>query len=82
MAGAFDNLNGIKRSSFFAGDDENDSTSFIEKLIKYGNKIQNEGQSMQQSLFGDFIPIQCSCFSLNRTMWNLVSIANQVFLYW
>lgn len=54
MAGAFDNLNGIKRSCFFAGDDENDSTSFIEKLIRYGNKIQLETQSMQQSLFGAF----------------------------
>ncbi|MBN1985884.1 MAG: DNA polymerase III subunit alpha, partial [Prolixibacteraceae bacterium] len=53
MAGAFDNLDKIKRSSFFAGDDENDSTTFIEKLIRYGNKIQNENQSMQQSLFGD-----------------------------
>ncbi len=52
-AGAFDNLDGIKRSCFFAGDDENDPTTFTEKLIKYGNKIQNENQSMQQSLFGD-----------------------------
>ncbi len=52
MAGAFDNLNGIKRSSLFAGDDENDPTSFIEKLIRYGNKIQIETQSAQQSLFG------------------------------
>ena len=54
MAGAFDSLNGIKRSCFFAGDDENDSTSFIEKLIKYGNKIQSEKQNTQQSLFGTF----------------------------
>jgi DNA polymerase-3 subunit alpha len=52
IAGAFDNLGGIKRSSLFAGDDENDSTSFIEKLIKYGNKFQLETQSAQQSLFG------------------------------
>ncbi|MFW6277644.1 MAG: DNA polymerase III subunit alpha, partial [Prolixibacteraceae bacterium] len=52
MAGAFDNLGGIKRSCFFAGNDENDSTTFIEKLIRYGNKIQNENLSMQQSLFG------------------------------
>ncbi|WP_372935916.1 OB-fold nucleic acid binding domain-containing protein, partial [Mariniphaga sediminis] len=41
------------RSSFFAGENENDSTTFIEKLIRYGNKIQTESQSMQQSLFGD-----------------------------
>jgi len=53
MAGAFDNLEGIRRSSFFAGDDENDNTTFIEKLIRYGNKIQTENQSMQQTLFGD-----------------------------
>ncbi|MBT6004365.1 MAG: DNA polymerase III subunit alpha, partial [Prolixibacteraceae bacterium] len=54
MAGGFDNLNKIKRSSFFVGNDENDKTTFIEKLLRYGNKIQNESQSMQQSLFGSF----------------------------
>ena len=52
IAGAFDNLEGIKRSSLFAGDDESDSTTFIEKLIRYGNLIQLEKQSAQQSLFG------------------------------
>ncbi len=51
MSGAFDGFGNIKRSQFFAGEDENDST-FIEKLIRYGNKIQSESQSMQQSLFG------------------------------
>jgi DNA polymerase-3 subunit alpha len=54
MAGAFDGLKSIKRSQFFAGDDENDSSIFIEKLLRYGNKAQNEKQSMQQSLFGAF----------------------------
>jgi len=51
IAGAFDNLNEIKRSSLFAGDDENDSTSFIEKLIRYGSRVQLETQNAQQSLF-------------------------------
>ena len=51
IAGAFDNLEGIKRSSLFAGDDENDSTTFIEKIIRYGNRVQLENQSAQQSLF-------------------------------
>ncbi|VAW13340.1 DNA polymerase III alpha subunit [hydrothermal vent metagenome] len=51
MSGAFDGFGNIKRSQFFAGEDEHDST-FIEKLIRYGNKIQSESQSMQQSLFG------------------------------
>ena len=52
MAGAFDNLEGVKRSSFFAGEDEHDKTTFIEKLIRYGNLVQLEAQSAQQSLFG------------------------------
>lgn len=53
MAGAFDNL-GMKRSCFFAGEHENDDTNFIEKLIRYGNKLQQESNSAQQSLFGAF----------------------------
>ena len=52
IAGAFDNLNGIRRSSLFAGDDINDQTSLIEKLIRYGNRYQQEINSAQQSLFG------------------------------
>ena len=52
-AGAFDSLGELKRSSFFAGENEKDSTTFIEKLIRYGNKVQTESQSMQQTLFGD-----------------------------
>jgi DNA polymerase III subunit alpha len=54
MAGAFDGLKSIKRSQFFAGEDETDTSSFVEKLIRYGNKVQSEKQSMQQSLFGAF----------------------------
>jgi DNA polymerase III subunit alpha len=54
MAGAFEGLGGINRRQFFAGEHENDSTTFIEKLIRYGTKIQSESQSMQQNLFGDF----------------------------
>ena len=53
MAGAFDNLEGIKRSAFFAGENENDDTNFIEKLIKYGHRFQEDKNSAQQSLFGD-----------------------------
>ncbi|MFV0593469.1 MAG: DNA polymerase III subunit alpha [Draconibacterium sp.] len=53
MAGAFDNL-GMKRSCFFAGENPNDDTNFIEKLIRFGNKVQQESNSAQQSLFGAF----------------------------
>ncbi len=55
MAGAFDGLGSIKRSQFFAGYDDNDDTTFIEKLIRYGNRVQLDNQSTQQSLFGGFI---------------------------
>jgi DNA polymerase-3 subunit alpha len=53
MAGAFEGFGNINRRQFFAGDNENDSTTFIEKLIRYGTRIQAESNSMQQSLFGD-----------------------------
>jgi DNA polymerase III subunit alpha len=52
MAGAFGSFGNISRSQFFAGDSENDATNFIEKLIRYGNKIQSDSLSIQQSLFG------------------------------
>jgi len=51
MAGAFDSFKKHTRSQFFAPD-ENDMT-FIEKLIRYGNKIQYESNNMQPSLFGE-----------------------------
>jgi DNA polymerase III subunit alpha len=52
MAGAFDSFGNISRSQFFAGENENDPVNFIERLIRYGNKIHSDSQSLQQSLFG------------------------------
>ncbi len=51
MSGAFDGFKKHFRSQFFAPD-ENDQT-FIEKLIRYGNKMQFESQNSQPSLFGE-----------------------------
>jgi DNA polymerase-3 subunit alpha len=56
MAGAFDGFKKHTRSQFFAPD-ENDQT-FIEKLIRYGNKMQFESNNMQPSLFGDIMSTQ------------------------
>ncbi|HAQ21301.1 MAG TPA: DNA polymerase III subunit alpha [Prolixibacteraceae bacterium] len=56
MAGAFDSFKKHTRSQFFAPDD-NDLT-FIEKLIRYGNKMQNESNNMQPSLFGEIMSTQ------------------------
>jgi DNA polymerase-3 subunit alpha len=56
MAGAFDGFKQHTRSQFFATD-ENDQT-FIEKLIRYGNKMQFETNNMQPSLFGEIMTTQ------------------------
>ncbi|ASB48951.1 DNA polymerase III subunit alpha [Alkalitalea saponilacus] len=50
-AGGFDSLGNIHRAQFFAvaaGDDG----SFIEKLIRYGNRYQSDKATNQNSLFG------------------------------
>ncbi len=49
QAGAFDCFESHHRRQFMF---DNDGT-FIEKLIRYGNKVQSEEQTSQQSLFGD-----------------------------
>ncbi len=53
MAGAFDGFQNMTRRSFFEGENDNDNTNFIEKLIRYGNRIQSDALSMQQTLFGE-----------------------------
>ncbi len=51
-AGAFDEIQkDVHRAQFFFQFSENDT--FIERLIKYGNKIQSNENSSQVSLFGD-----------------------------
>ncbi|GET32434.1 DNA-directed DNA polymerase [Prolixibacter bellariivorans] len=50
MAGAFDNLGGMKRAQFFAENSE--GVSFIEALVRYGSRMQGEKQNAMASLFG------------------------------
>jgi DNA polymerase-3 subunit alpha len=52
MAGAFDSFENTHRAQYFHRENEN-SLSFIEILIKYGNNFQDQQNSMQQSLFGE-----------------------------
>ena len=49
-AGAFDNLGDHSRAQFFA--ENGKEMTFIESLIRYGNKFQMDKQNQQQSLFG------------------------------
>ena len=51
LAGAFDCFSNIHRNQYFH--QLNGDTTFIEKLIKYGNKVQSEENASQASLFGD-----------------------------
>ncbi|MBT3208466.1 MAG: DNA polymerase III subunit alpha [Bacteroidetes bacterium] len=51
VSGAFDNISNLNRSQYFHAN-LNEQT-FIEHLIKYANKIDEENQSAQFSLFGD-----------------------------
>lgn len=52
-AGAFDEITGFHRGKFFGSDarDSNSST-FIELLMRYGQRFQAEKSNAQQSLFG------------------------------
>nr|MBP8790651.1 DNA polymerase III subunit alpha [Breznakibacter sp.] len=52
-AGAFDNLGNMHRAQFFAGYSPTDETSFIEYIIRYGNRYQVDKASTQNSLFGN-----------------------------
>ncbi len=51
LGGAFDNL-GIRREQFFASYKEE---TFIEVLVRYGNKYQSDKMTSANSLFGDDI---------------------------
>ncbi|NOZ46619.1 MAG: DNA polymerase III subunit alpha [Chlorobi bacterium] len=51
MAGAFDGMNEVKRHQFFCEDVAN-GTIFIETLLRYGSKFQEDKNTTQQSLFG------------------------------
>ena len=46
----------IKRSQYLAK--ESEGISFIDQLIRYGNRLQQEKNTTQQSLFGDAIQMQ------------------------
>jgi len=52
VSGAFDSFGQIKRSQFFETDAT--GTPLIETLLKYGNRVQQEKNNAQQSLFGAF----------------------------
>lgn len=52
MVGCFDELDNNHRAQYFYSEDEND-TLFLEKILKFGSKFQENANSSQISLFGD-----------------------------
>jgi DNA polymerase-3 subunit alpha len=52
QGGAFDGFEGTHRNQYFHPD-QKDGTSGIEKAIRFGNAISNQGPTAQVSLFGD-----------------------------
>ncbi len=55
MAGGFDSFPDIKRHQYFEDNDKEES--FLEKLIKYGSKMQGECNAAP-TLFGDIVDIE------------------------
>ena len=52
-AGAFDSISGFHRGKFFGADARDSSgVTFIEQLMRYGQRFQAEKDNAQQSLFG------------------------------
>ncbi len=56
-AGAFDNLGNAHRAQFFHQTEDSEQT-FIEKIIKYAARYQENKNSAQVSLFGDSSEVQ------------------------
>ena len=52
-AGGFDSISGFHRGKFFGADvRDNTGVTFIEQLMRYGQRFQAEKNNAQQSLFG------------------------------
>ncbi|MGB5818550.1 MAG: DNA polymerase III subunit alpha [Saonia sp.] len=56
LAGGFDSFGGTHRAQYFH--DDGDGVTFLEKVIKYGAKYQENENSAQVSLFGDASEVQ------------------------
>lgn len=52
-AGGYDSISGFSRCKFFGVDQrDNDGVTYIEQLMRYGQRYQSEKNNAQQSLFG------------------------------
>ena len=56
LAGAFDSIIGFNRSKLFVVQKESD-IPFLEQMVRYGAKFQQDKENAQQSLFGGMIDV-------------------------
>lgn len=56
LAGGFDSFPGIKREDFFVKNSKDET--FVEVLVRYGNKYQLDKQQAQNSLFGGDVQVE------------------------
>ena len=72
VAGAFDTISGFHRSLFFGTDaHDNSGTTYLEQLIRYGQRFQTEKNNAQQSLFGGMGEVDIQRPSLPQCeIWN------------
>lgn len=65
LAGAFDSFTGITREQFVAQNSKGED--FLETLIRYGNKFQQDKNSSVNSLFGDDLSFQIARPEIPKT---------------
>ncbi|MBQ5353955.1 MAG: DNA polymerase III subunit alpha, partial [Alistipes sp.] len=78
-AGGFDSIIDFHRSKFFAEDARSSSgVVFLEQLMRYGQRVQQERQNAQQSLFGggDVVDIQPPTTPVAQD-WNQLMVLNK-----
>ncbi len=74
LAGALDCFSEIKREHF---DPDNEALNFTDEIIRYGNNIQNEKNSSQQSLFGESNSIEIAKVKIPDVLeWNILKKLN------
>ena len=65
LAGAFDSFTGISREQFVAQNSKGED--FLDTLIRYGNKYQQDKQTSMNSLFGDDSSFQIAYPEIPKT---------------
>lgn len=65
QAGAFDCFQGTHRAQYFVGDTRDNSTG-IERALRFGASVANQGMTSQASLFGDVMVEDVTMPSLNN----------------